>query len=130
MNKTLFFLILSLLTSACGDQRELPGVLQVQFESVPYDTTLDYLTDLAFTPDASGEFLAIGLYGNFEHVQLGAEGAVSLMSGSFDDVYVDFDAGQLGLAIDPGFTKNGYFYIATNLAKNQEIYSIHLLVSP
>ena len=122
MNKTLLFLLLTLTTTACGDQGEPPvmppRVLQAQFESVPYETTLDYLTDLAFVPDASGEFLAIDLYGKFEHVQLSTDGAMSLMSGSFDDVFVDFDAGQLGLAIDPGFTDNGYFYIATNLAKN------------
>jgi hypothetical protein len=122
MNKTLVFVLLALVTTACGDQREPPvippGVLQVRFESIPYETTLDYLTDLAFTPDASGEFLAIDLYGKFEHARLGADGAVSLMSGSFDDVYAEFDAGQLGLAIDPDFADNGFFYVATNLAKN------------
>lgn len=100
MKRTLVLLLLTLMTAACGDQREPPvippGVLQVGFESVPYETTLDYLTDLAFTPDASGEFLAIGLYGKFEHAQLSADGAVPLMSGSFDDVYAEFDADSSG----------------------------------
>jgi hypothetical protein len=122
MTRAAVFILLALLTTACGDQGEppviAPGVLQVRFEEVPYQTTLDYLTDLAFTPDTSGEFLAIDLYGKFEHARLGADGAVSLMSGSFDDVYAEFDAGQLGLAIDPDFAENGFFYIATNLAKN------------
>jgi glucose/arabinose dehydrogenase len=106
----------------CGDDREPPeippGVLQVRFEQVPYATTLDYITDLTFAPDMSGEFLAIDLYGKLELARLDAEGAVSLMSGQFDDVYAEFDAGQLGLAIDPGFEQNGFFYIASNLARN------------
>jgi glucose/arabinose dehydrogenase len=122
MKRALAFILLTLLTTACDEQGEPPvipsGVLQVRFEAVPYQTTLDYVTDLAFTPDASGEFLAIDLYGKFEHARVDADGAVSLMSGSFDDVYADFDAGQLGLALDPGFTENRFFYIATNLAKN------------
>jgi glucose/arabinose dehydrogenase len=122
MNRARVFILLTLLATACGDQREPPvtppGVLQVRFEEVPYQTTLDYLTDLAFTPDASGDFLAIDLYGKFEHARVDADGAVSLMSGSFDDVFTDFDAGQLGLAIDPDFTDNRFFYIATNLATN------------
>ena len=95
-----------------------PGMLKVRFEHVPYETTLDYVTGLAFAPDGSGEFFMIGLYGKFEHARLDADGVVSLMSGRFDDVYTEFDAGQLGLAIDPDFADNGFFYIATNLAKN------------
>ena len=122
MKRAIAFIFLTLVVMACDDQREPPlippGVLQVRFEQVPYETTLDYVTDLAFTPDASGEFLAIDLYGKLEHARLDADGAVSLMSGQFDDVYADFDAGQLGLAIDPDFAENAFFYIATNLATN------------
>lgn len=121
MKRELSFIIAAALLVGC-DSREPPeippGVLQVAFEQVPYDTTLDYITDLAFIPDESGEFLAIDLYGKFEHGRLNADGAVSLMSGRFDDVFADFDAGQLGLAIDPDFATNGLFYVATNLAKN------------
>jgi len=122
MNRALVFFLLALFATACDDPSEPPvippGALQVRLEQVPYETTLDYVTDLAFTPDASGEFLAIDLYGKFEHARLDADGAVSLMSGKFDDVYAEFDAGQLGVAIDPDFAENGFFYIATNLAKN------------
>lgn len=122
MKKALFFVLLSLATLACSEQPEPPvippGVLQVRFEPFPYETTLDYVTDLAFVPDDSGEFLAIDLYGKFELARIGVDGAVSLMSGTFEDVYADLDAGQLGLAIDPNFNENGLFYIATNLAKN------------
>jgi glucose/arabinose dehydrogenase len=122
MKQALVFILLTLLAVACNDPREPPvvppGVLQVRFEEVPYETTLDYVTDLAFTPDGSGEFLAIDLYGKFEHARLDADGAASLTSGTFDDVYAEFDAGQLGLAIDPDFAENRFFYIATNLATN------------
>ncbi|MGB8332830.1 MAG: PQQ-dependent sugar dehydrogenase [Polyangiales bacterium] len=102
-----------------GEPPEIPpGVLQLSFETVQYSTTLDYVTDLAFLPDGSGEFLAIDLYGQFEHARLDAVGATSLMSGRFDGVYADFDAGQLGLAIDPDFADNALFYVSTNLATN------------
>jgi glucose/arabinose dehydrogenase len=122
MMRALTLLLLTLLTTACEDSSpppEIPpGVLQVRFEQVPYPTTLDYITDLAFTPDASGEFLAIDLYGKFEHARMDAEGAILLMSGRFDDIFAEIDAGQLGLAIDPEFADNGFFYIAANRAKN------------
>ena len=122
MKRAIGLIFFALFVMACDQHGEPPvippGVLQVRFEQVPYATTLDYVTDLAFAPDASGEFLAIDLYGKFEHARLDAEGAVSLMSGKFDDVYAEFDAGQLGLAIDRDFAENGFFYIATNLAKN------------
>lgn len=121
MKKTTL-IALTALTAACGDSREPPeipdGVLQVEFEQVPYDTTLPYITDLAFLPDGSGELLAIDLYGYFEHARLGEDGAESLMSGRFEDVYTEFDAGQLGLALDPGFADNRLFYVAANLARN------------
>ena len=95
MNTALTFLILALLATACDDSRpppEIPpGVLQVDFESVDYPSALDYVTDLAFLPDASGEFLAIDLYGKLEHARLGDGGATPLMSGSFDDIYVLFE---------------------------------------
>jgi len=110
------------LLACSGDDREPPdvppGVLQLELQPVPYSTTLAYITDLAFIPDGSGEFLAIDLYGQFEHARLDAAGAISLMSGRFDGVYAEFDAGQLGLAIDPDFVDNGFFYVATNLARN------------
>ncbi|MGB5810332.1 MAG: PQQ-dependent sugar dehydrogenase [Polyangiales bacterium] len=111
-----------LLLAACSSDRPPPvippGVLQVEFEQVPFDTTLDYVTDFAFLPGDSGEFLAIGLYGKLELARLDQDGAASLLSGRFDDVYTEFDAGQLGLAIDPDFDSNRFFYIATNIAKN------------
>lgn len=120
MKRLLFLLVASCI--ACGsdpEPLEIPqGALQVRFEQVPYDTTLEYVTDLAFLPDGSGEFFSIDLFGRFEHARLDSDGAVVLMSGRFEDVYTEFDAGQLGLALDPGFADNGLFYIATNLAPN------------
>ena len=103
---------------ACSESETSPTQLQIAFEPVPFETTLDYVTDLAFTPDDTGEFLAIDLFGGFEHARLEEEGAVSLISGRFDGVYADYDAGQLGLALDPDFVENGLFYVATNLATN------------
>ena len=122
MNRALLLLVPVVALACSSDAREAPeippGVLQLDFEQVPYPTTLPYVTDLAFAPDGSGEFLAIDLYGYFEHARLDADGAVSLLSGRFDGVYTDFDAGQLGLALDPDYPTSGLFYVATNLATN------------
>jgi hypothetical protein len=96
-----------------------PAVLAIEFEQVSYPTTHDYVTDLAFASDDTGEFLTIDLYGGFEHARLDEGGVTMLLSGRFDDVYTDFDAGQLGLALDPDFTDNGLFYVATNLSKSR-----------
>lgn len=111
---------LALLSWGCGDSTpaEVPeGALQLRFEELPYDTSLDYITDMAFLPGGSGEFLAIDLYGKVEHGRMESDGAEPLMAGELDDVYVDFDAGQLGLAVDPDFADNQYFYVATNRSK-------------
>lgn len=123
MKNRLLFLGVAFVTACSTEPREPPvippGVLQVEFEEVPYSTTLRYITDLAFVPGDSGEFLAIDLYGSFEHGRLDPGGAISLMSGRFDDVYPEMDAGQLGIALDPGFAGNRLFYVATNVATNR-----------
>jgi hypothetical protein len=41
------------------------------------------------------------------------------MSGTFDRVYAEFDAGQLGITLDPDFETNALFYIATNTARSR-----------
>jgi glucose/arabinose dehydrogenase len=119
-----FLLTIAAVACACSSSSSpepeiIPGQLAIDFERVPYATAIDYVTDMAFLPGGSSEFLAIDLYGGFEHARLGPEGAESLMSGRFEGVYADFDAGQLGIAIDPGFETNSLFYVATNLSTSR-----------
>ncbi|MFO0556082.1 MAG: PQQ-dependent sugar dehydrogenase [Polyangiaceae bacterium] len=95
--------------------------LALDFVEVPFETQLSYITDLAFTPDGSGRFMVIDLYGGFELAQLNEEDATVLFSAALTDVYVEYDAGLLALAIDPDFAENGYFYLALNLAKNHVV---------
>jgi len=53
-----FAILISACSSAGGDPQEPePGLLAIEFERVSFPTTLDYVTDLAFTPDDTGEFL-------------------------------------------------------------------------
>lgn len=106
-------------SSSPSDVVPVPGQLAIDFERVTYETAIDYVTDMVFTPGGEGEFLAIDLYGGFEVARLGEEGAESLMSGTFDRVYAEFDAGQLGITLDPDFETNGLFYIATNTATSR-----------
>jgi hypothetical protein len=122
--KKLCIAALVVVVGACSGSSSDPGEdgpprLAIAFERVSYETDIDYVTDMAFVPGESGEFLAIDLYGGFEIALLGSEGAASLLSGRFDRVYADFDAGQLGIAIDPDFATNSFFYIATNTATSR-----------
>ena len=94
-----------------------PGALALAFESVPYDTSLSYITDLAFAPGDSGEGIAVDLYGGFEVVQLGDDGLEVVLAGALDGVFAEYDAGLLAVAFDPAFADNGFFYMAHNLAQ-------------
>lgn len=95
--------------------------LALSFESVPYETELSYVTDMAFAPGGSNELIVADLYGGYEVAQLTAAGVEVVSRGKADDVYVEYDAGQLALAIDPSFAETGYFYLAANLAKNHVV---------
>jgi hypothetical protein len=61
------------------------------------------------------------LEGGFELGQLSSDGAEILFRAALDDVFAEYDAGLLALAIDPGFSDNGFFYLALNLAKNHVV---------
>ena len=61
------------------------------------------------------------LLGGIELAQLNSEGAEVLFRAALDDVYAEYDAGLLALALDPDFASNGYFYLALNLAKNHVV---------
>jgi hypothetical protein len=95
--------------------------LALVFEPVPFDTELSYITDLAFVPDGSGEFMVCDLEGGIELGQLSSSGAEIQFRAAVDDVFAEYDAGLLALALDPGFSENGYFYLALNLAKNHVV---------
>jgi len=95
--------------------------LALKFEQVPYQTELSYVTDMAFAPGGSNELIVADLYGGYEVAQLTDAGMEVISRGKADDVYAEYDAGQLALAIDPSFAETGYFYLAANLAKNHVI---------
>lgn len=95
--------------------------LALSFEPVPFETDLSYITDLAFVPGDSGEFFVSDLYGGVELAQMNEDRAEVLFSASVDDVFAEYDAGMLALAVDPDFAENGFFYLALNLAKNHVV---------
>ena len=94
-----------------------PDGLRIDFEPVPYETGLSYISDMAFAPGSS-EAIVIDLYGGFELIDVGAERAEVLLGGLLGDVYVEYDAGLLAVAIDPDFANNNYFYMAQNLTRS------------
>lgn len=117
-------LVLSLCVACGGDddppdvKPPPPGGLTLAFEPLPFETELSYITDLAFVPDDSGEAIACDLYGGFELLRIDEDRAEVLLSGVIDDVFAEYDAGQLAVAIDPDFADNGYFYMAATIARN------------
>lgn len=114
------------LTLACNGDDETThvvdpppaGGLALTFEPVPYETELSYITDIAFAPGGSGEAIAADLYGGFEVLQMTDARADVVVSGMVEDVFAEYDAGQLAVAIDPAFADNDYFYLAATVAKN------------
>lgn len=142
--RRLLFCLVGLAAASCGDSSATEGGggsgaggeggagastgtgasdarLALAFEPVTYDTQTAYITDMAFVPDGSGRFLTTDLYGAFEFADLGPDGAEVVFSAALDDVYVEYDAGLLGCAIDPDFADNGFIYLALNLAKNHVV---------
>ncbi len=118
------------LMSGCGDTEtpyqhepaETPkGALAVEFEQVPFKTTLSYITDLQFIPGDSGRFVVIDLYGGYELAELSPIGAKVLGHGTIPGVYAEYDAGMLGLAVDPKFDDNHFVYLAMTLARNHVV---------
>lgn len=94
--------------------------LALSFESVPFDTGLSYITDMTFAPD-SDEFMLADLYGGYALAKMTADGAEVVAAGKIDDVFTEFDAGQLAIAIDPEFADNSYFYLAANRSKGRVV---------
>lgn len=98
-----------------------PDRLALDFAPVPFPTTLPYITDLAFVPGASGEFLVTDLYGGVELAKLSGDAAEVLFDVKIPDVYAEYDAGLLSLAVDPDFAANAFFYVGLTLAKNHVV---------
>ncbi|MFO0615289.1 MAG: PQQ-dependent sugar dehydrogenase [Polyangiaceae bacterium] len=98
-----------------------PARLELDFVGIPFATELPYITDLAFVPGASGEFLASDLYGGIELGKITGDATEISFSAKIPDVYAEYDAGLLSVAIDPDFASNGYFYAGLNLATNHVV---------
>jgi glucose/arabinose dehydrogenase len=107
--------------SATSSSGQPPTHLALAFEAVPYPTELSYVSDMAFAPGASNELVVADLYGGYEVARLTEAGLEIVSRGKVGDVYVEYDAGQLAVAIDPTFEETGYFYLAANLAKNHVV---------
>lgn len=98
-----------------------PERLALDFVPVPFATSLPYITDLAFVPGASGEFLVTDLYGGVELAEMGTDAATVSFTMKIPDVYAEYDAGLLAVAVDPDFATNAYFYVGLTLAKNHVV---------
>ena len=114
-------------STGCGDDpaHEVTpppdGGLNIAFEQVPFDTGLSYITDIAFAPSGSGEAIACDLYGGFELLMLSDDRMEVLLAGAVDDVFAEYDAGQLAVALDPNFDENQFFYLSATLAPNRVV---------
>src|SRR5262245_10910365 len=70
---------------------------------------LSYPTGIAFLPD--GRFLAIEQGGGLYLVEIGSAPALVTTIPVAPFPCNDFEAGLLGIAVDPDFSSNGYIYL-------------------
>jgi glucose/arabinose dehydrogenase len=100
---------------------EVKEPLQLEFEALSHEAPLPFVTDMEFAPGGSSEFIMVDLTGGFAHMRLEGEHASLLTEGRIDDVYIDGAAGLVGVAIDPDFAENGFFYMVMAVTKQKNV---------
>ena len=100
------------------DPEKPEDALALAFEPTPHALPFSYITDMEFAPAPSPDFLVTDLTGSFAHMRL-QDGAAVTVSTAKVDVYVDYDAGLLGVAVDPDFETNRFVYLALNDTKTK-----------
>lgn len=112
-----------LLSSACDGPGETTppkpkNALALDFEPIEHDLAFSYITDMEFVRSPSPDFIVTDLTGGFAHMRLQDGKAVTLSTAAVE-VYVELDAGLLGVAVDPDFETNHFVYLALNDTKTK-----------
>lgn len=113
-------LALSFCVAAAGCGGEPPplpeGGLQLRFEAIEHNLDFPYVSDMEFARSPKDELFVTDVTGGFAHLRL-ENGRMKVLSAAQETVYADFDAGLLGVAIDPHFEDNRFVYLALNITK-------------
>ncbi len=86
--------------------------LALAFEEIEQPADLALVSDLEFLP-GSNDFLMVDVRGGFAHMRLvpDEDRAEVVMQGAIPDVAVGGVAGLVGVAVDPDFDANRFFYV-------------------
>ncbi len=104
-------------SSSSGDPPVDDGLLRLTFEPLTHDLPFPFVTDMEFALDPADEFFVTDLTGGFAHLRLNGDEATATTVGTIDDVYIDGAAGLVGVAVDPEFAINRYFYLVMSISK-------------
>ncbi len=103
---------------AAGDLGPPAPELHLDFVEIPQDSGAIRLTDIAFLPAPEGDFLLLCKDGVVMRMRLEGDSARALGSFEIPETHSVTDSGAIGLAVDPAFAENGFFYVS--LATGQE----------
>ena len=87
--------------------------LRVDFEEVALDGQPTFITDFAFYPDGSNDFLALSKDGQLRRYTLEEETARLAGSWAVAGVHDEGDCGAVSLAFEPDLAEGPYLYVGT-----------------
>lgn len=85
--------------------------LRVEFEELPLEGEPSFVTDFAFYPDGSSDFLTLSKDGRLRRYRLGDAGAALVASWGVAGVHDEQDCGALSLAFEPDLEQERYLYV-------------------
>ncbi len=90
-----------------------PTKLRVEFEELALDGDPAFVTDFAFYPGDSADFLALDKSGKLMRYRLGEQSAELVSSAQVEGVYDHLDCGAISIAFEPDFAEGNYVYVGT-----------------
>ena len=85
----------------------------MDFEEVELEGEPSFVTDFAFYPDRSNDFLTLSKDGRLRRYQLDGNSAALLGTWAVVGVHDEQDCGALSLAFEPDLEQDAYLYVGT-----------------
>jgi glucose/arabinose dehydrogenase len=87
--------------------------LRVDFEEVELEGEPSFVTDFAFYPDSSNDFLTLSKDGRLRRYRLDGDSAALRATWVVAGVHDEQDCGALSLAFEPDLEQHAYLYVGT-----------------
>lgn len=104
------------------------GRLRLALAPIAHDTGFSLPTDLAFIAANPGELFMTDRDGGVAHLRLEGDAVTTLTSFAVPDTWIDGAAGLLGVAVDPNFAENQFFYVSVSISRERNVirrYTLH-----